>query len=241
MSNVLVDENSLVAIANSIRNKNGATITYKPSEMAAAIDSLITSSLPTNYRELEYIKATAGNLINTGIIPSNHYIDIKFDFEEYLRDEHLFGTSGLSDESQTAGFVYHFTTYDSSNVPAKYFYGTGGTSQNIEKSFGSWTTGIHTLIYNRGTNYEVIFDGELVGSGVKCASDTELCLFKRDKSVNFSGKIYHMIIGNNNTGLIVRNFIPCINPNGEVGLYDTITKTFFGNSGTGYISAGTVK
>ena len=234
MSNVLVDENSLVAIANSIRNKNGATTTYKPSEMATAIDSLIVSPLPANYKELEYIKATAGNLINTGIIPSNHYVNIKFDFEEYLVDEHVFGTAGS--DTQSGGYVYHFTSYNN-----KYFYGTGGTSQNIEKSFGSWTTGAHTLIYNQGTNFEIIFDGALVGSGVKCTSTTELCLFKRDASINFSGKIYHMIIGSNDTGLIVRNFIPCINPNGEVGLYDTITKTFFGNSGTGYISAGTVK
>ena len=209
--------------------------------MANAVSSLRISTLPENYRELEYIQAVAGNKINTGIIPTNHYVDIKFDFEEYLRDEHLFGTSGLSDESQIAGFVYHFTTYDSSNVPAKYFYGTGGTENKIEKSFGSWTTGPHTLIYNKGSNFEIIFDGELVGSETKCYSDTELMLFTRDTSANFSGKMYYMKIGNNNTGLIERNFIPCINPSGEIGLYDTITKTFFGNNGTGYISAGPFK
>ena len=241
MANVLVDENYLRAIADGIREKNGKTTTYKPSQMANAVSSLRISTLPENYRELEYIQAVAGNKINTGIIPTNHYVDIKFDFEEYLRDEHLFGTSGLSDESQIAGFVYHFTTYDSSSVPAKYFYGTGGTENKIEKSFGSWTTGPHTLIYNKGSNFEIIFDGELVGSEIKCSSDTELMLFTRDTSANFSGKIYYMKIGNNSTGLIERNFIPCINPSGEIGLYDTITKTFFGNNGTGYISAGPFK
>lgn len=42
MANVLVEENSLTAIANSIRGKNGTTNTYKPGEMAAAIDAIET-------------------------------------------------------------------------------------------------------------------------------------------------------------------------------------------------------
>lgn len=42
MSQVLVNETSLVAIADAIREKNGATDTYKPSEMAAAIGAIPT-------------------------------------------------------------------------------------------------------------------------------------------------------------------------------------------------------
>lgn len=42
MANVLVEENSLTAIANSIRGKNGTTNTYKPGEMAAAINAIET-------------------------------------------------------------------------------------------------------------------------------------------------------------------------------------------------------
>lgn len=42
MANVLVEENSLTAIANSIRGKNGTTNTYKPGEMSAAIDAIET-------------------------------------------------------------------------------------------------------------------------------------------------------------------------------------------------------
>lgn len=42
MANVLVEETSLTAIANSIRGKNGTTNTYKPGEMPAAIDAIET-------------------------------------------------------------------------------------------------------------------------------------------------------------------------------------------------------
>lgn len=41
MANVLVEENSLTAIANAIRNKNDSNTTYKPSEMDEAINDLV--------------------------------------------------------------------------------------------------------------------------------------------------------------------------------------------------------
>lgn len=40
MANVLVQDTSLTAIANAIREKNGSTNTYKPAEMATAIQAL---------------------------------------------------------------------------------------------------------------------------------------------------------------------------------------------------------
>lgn len=40
MPNVLVNDESLSAIGSAIRNKNGSTDTYKPSEMAQAIDNI---------------------------------------------------------------------------------------------------------------------------------------------------------------------------------------------------------
>lgn len=48
MSKVLVNETSLTAIANAIREKNGETTTYKPSEMSGAISALTigTADIP---------------------------------------------------------------------------------------------------------------------------------------------------------------------------------------------------
>ena len=40
MANVIVDDNSLYAIARAIREKNGKLIKYKPSEMANAISNI---------------------------------------------------------------------------------------------------------------------------------------------------------------------------------------------------------
>lgn len=52
MSNVLVEESSLQAIANSIRAKNGSTDTYKPGDMATAIDEIEGGGLP---KEFEWV------------------------------------------------------------------------------------------------------------------------------------------------------------------------------------------
>lgn len=42
MPNVLVQDTSLRGIADAIRNKNKSSLTYKPADMAAAINSLPT-------------------------------------------------------------------------------------------------------------------------------------------------------------------------------------------------------
>lgn len=53
MANILVERNSLSDIADSIRAKNGTQTTYKPSEMAAAIDALPSGGVtPTGELEI---------------------------------------------------------------------------------------------------------------------------------------------------------------------------------------------
>lgn len=52
MANVLVQDTSLTAIANAIREKNGSTDTYKPAEMATAIQALSSGG----GGELKYIQ-----------------------------------------------------------------------------------------------------------------------------------------------------------------------------------------
>lgn len=47
MANVLVEESSLQDIADAIRTKNGTQNTYKPGQMAGAIEAIPTGSTPT--------------------------------------------------------------------------------------------------------------------------------------------------------------------------------------------------
>ena len=47
-------------------------------------------------------------------------------------------------------------------------------------------------------------------------------------------------IYNNSQTKLLRNFIPCINPNYKIGLYDLVTKVFYENSGTSSFGAGPI-
>lgn len=51
-----------------------------------------------------------------------------------------------------------------------------------------------------------------------------------------SAKLYNCQIYDN--GALVRNFVPCQDPTGNVGLYDLVGAQFYGNAGTGAFVAG---
>ena len=53
---------------------------------------------------------------------------------------------------------------------------------------------------------------------------------------NITAKLYSCQIYDSET--LVRNFIPCINPEGMVGLFDAVGFAFYGNLGTGSFTAG---
>ena len=91
MPNVLVNDDSLKAIGNAIRAKNGETTTYKPAEMAAAITAISGGSsgyVPTdadlkltgdcsnlfNSGKLKWIIDNYGNRITTEKISSTAYM-----------------------------------------------------------------------------------------------------------------------------------------------------------------------
>lgn len=59
MANVLVNDTSLTAIGNAIREKNGETTLYKPAEMATAIQALATGG---GGGELKTVAVYQGNI-----------------------------------------------------------------------------------------------------------------------------------------------------------------------------------
>lgn len=79
MPNVLVNDDSLKAIGNAIRGKNGETTTYKPAEMAAAItaisggDGLTQEDLTFTHEQLSYI-----------ITPNTNYLQKYYDKMKFV-------------------------------------------------------------------------------------------------------------------------------------------------------------
>lgn len=71
MSKVLVTESYLTEIGNAIRNKNGSTTKYKPSEMAGAINDITTQDNTVLNSILD--RSISGNYVNDDLIEIGRY------------------------------------------------------------------------------------------------------------------------------------------------------------------------
>ena len=180
--------------------------------------------LPETYQRVGWIGTTGTQYIDTGIVPTDHMVEVKYDSEEYNNDEHLFGTA-----TTNSARYFHFTLYSN-----KYYWGLNGA----ESKGGAWSTGVKTLLYNYGDDHEVIQDGVVLGSGSYITSAGYLTLSRRT-AVNFKGKYYYFKVTDRATGLLVRDMIPCYRKaDGVIGMYDTISGQFFTNAGTGEFRKG---
>lgn len=64
-----------------------------------------------------------------------------------------------------------------------------------------------------------------------CDSSNEGVILNKGGMRVYSFKLY-------DNGTLIRDFIPCINPSGEYGLYDVVNNQFYGNAGTGSFTGG---
>jgi hypothetical protein len=180
-------------------------------------DALMALRNNSNYRIVDYLQFSGGQYINTGIIPSNHELDITFDWDSYEDEEYLFGVT-------QDYYHYHF-----SSVRRYYIWGRNGNEGNG----GEFTTGIHTLVFN-GDNNIIKLDDTTLGSGVDISATTNLYIGRRVNSSSLKGKVYNAIIKDKSNGTIVRYFVPVVRIADSVaGMYDVVNDIFYTNQGSG--------
>lgn len=185
--------------------------------------------LPDGYTQLEYIQSSGTQYINTGFKSPSSGLKIALGFE-YIADhsdETLFGC-------QKNG-VYSICPWAN---PEFYVGSTGrllpysaelNTRYNlvVEAKNNKLTT-----TWN-GTSYTGSYSGLL-------ESTQDIYLFANhiDNSVGqiVSIKLYECSMYAND--VMTRNFIPCKNPSGVIGLYDLVNFQFYQNAGTGSFTAG---
>ena len=178
----------------------------------------------TEYTELAYIESTGTQYIDTGIIPSNHKVEIKFEMLSSENNKTIFGSSTPQH--------FHLTWY--SNM----WYFTAGAGEN--KYSATWN-GKHTVIFN-DENKQIICDGAVVGTTNGTNSSTDnLYIFRRGlqgDTGNCTARIYYFKVYDRTTNELVRDFVPAkMKETGEVGLYDKVSKTLYSNKGQGVFLA----
>ena len=186
--------------------------------------------LPAGYQEVEYIESTGTQWIDTGIKLSNNSnveINAKLTATTKRKSYYLFGSS--LDQKRYMIAV-------GSNTD-KYLADFKNSSYRINSSVSAFDSVFHIHKIN---NLNYYIDNILQGSRTSLNfSNTENAyLFdvrgrSTDSSVGVQAwQIKYCKIYDNDT--LVRNFIPCYRKSdNKPGLYDTVTKEFYTNQGTG--------
>ena len=191
-------------------------------------------ALPSGYTRLDYIESSGTQYIDTGFKPNgNTQVDIKFKMVNQ-------GTAQQSIFGARPGSSGRFTVFTGTNSAAlQVDYGT-------ESSLSSPDTAISGLSLNTMT--ELSMSNALVVNGTTV---------KTVSAVTFTSTYNLYLFANNNAGVVqlpsamllyfckiydngtlVRDFIPCKNASGAIGLWDNVNSVFYANAGTGTFSTG---
>lgn len=183
------------------------------------------SGLPIEYEQVEFIESTGTQFIDTGLKLTSEY-SVELDYQITNASQKragIFGSVGTNTNGRYGSLL------SPSNSQLEHGYGATNTY---------YQTGIpdlnrHLLKQEKNKLY---VDGELIytfpTSTFSATSNAYLCNFNFTnynpaKARYFGAKFW-------DGDELIRNFIPCYRKaDGVAGLYDTVTKAFFTNKGTG--------
>lgn len=178
-------------------------------------------SLPKGFKRLEYIESTGTQYVDSGIKGSqNTRVDADYETTAtagaIIGADTKWGSNMFTIEVHFAAFAT--TNYHHATVPS----------------------GRHTVSLNKGV---FSLDGTVLSTMTGTFTtpvNMTLFVLNRNGSLAEYGtlKLYSMQIYDN--GTLVRDFIPCQNASGAVGLWDAVNEEFYGNAGTGTFTAGPV-
>ena len=182
-------------------------------------------SLPSGYKQLEYIQSSGTQWIDTGVKPNqNTKVEMKVSTTE--------GTS--------SNVPYLFGAQDNNN----YFVATWvlGFGYSLVTSGIDLYDGVaHDVKVENGVLYK---DGTAIAHGQASTFNISVSIglfaVHSTKISDAFGvcKVYSCKIYDN--GVLVRDFTPCKNADGVVGVWDDVNSSFYSNAGTGTFIAGPV-
>ena len=183
----------------------------------------VWKGLPSGYKMLDYIECTGTQYIDTGfILNQDSRIVCEFMYK---------GGNGIYGARNTVA-TRNFSMRVISGA-WQMGYGDGVTSSTIKSDTTNW----HIADQNKNVLY---IDGELAVTReyVKFTTLKAMAIGAiRAGSVYYGqGRYRNCQVYDN--GVLVRDFIPCKDPDGNIGMYDTVNAKFYGNADTGVFGAG---
>jgi len=197
-------------------------------------------TLPSGFKQIEYLEGNGIPYINTGIIPSASLrTDITLSYNKFNSENIVLGAMTAS--TYAAGSNYCLDYY-SSNKKTALAFGKGN------KVFGKSTlsTNIkYRFTINPDSDASLYLNGslEVTSGNTKTFPAKPIYLFcynnNGSKGTNttyyFDGKIYSCKMTEGSK--VVRDFVPAKKlSTGELGMYDFVSGDFFTNDGAGYFT-----
>lgn len=189
------------------------------------------SRLPLGYTELDFIKGNGG-YIDTGVNPhANPRILLNVSGIPSSAIAEFLGKTTTSDDINSAfslctrfGGVGTYFYYGSKTAVTQWAYWTGriiDISNRLVVDGVTRATSQSTYVYDENSSNIRLFSS--------CYQNPETFddASRRGKFNLHSCQIY-------DDGILVRDYVPCINLNNEVGLYDTVHDSFYGSKVSNY-------
>lgn len=190
--------------------------------------SVSRSRLPAGYEEIPYIESTGTQYIDTGIAPTiNTRFEVDFQPTTQGQDD---GVIGCVDPNACI-------VYTASTVYGSFKQGTGAST-----TVNTTVMARHTASISNGL---FVLDGTShTFSAVSSFSTTQKVLLFALSYAGASGGVYgksscRMYAAKIYSGdTLLRDYIPCKNASGVVGMYDIVGGAFYKNAGTGVFASG---
>ena len=194
--------------------------------------------LPDGYTELQYIESTGTQYIDTGIKSAS---TIK---AEFVVDRPISPASGSVwvPMGTTLDNNGQFSIFESTNGSGdKYVALTYGVvnGSTVDASAGATAFAQSKFVLDGGVltidnGVKTITPPQ---AGTTFSTQNDIWLFLRpNTNVGVGVKMYYCKLWDN--GTLVRDFVPAKDASGVVGMFDTVSGTFFTNAGTGEFIAG---
>lgn len=184
------------------------------------------SELPSAYRRVEYLESSGTQYINSGVIGSIPLEAVATASFAETRNACLLG----SRQAATATRFYILSVFN-----GKWHVGINTSEPSGSNVVANTKYGMRFTIDENGFSLYVNDSLEFTGSNYY-STEFPMFVFAANNYGSAAriakAKLYSMAILRNGTA--ERNFIPCVRKSdSKPGMYDTVTKTFYTNAGTG--------
>ncbi|MBO4683275.1 MAG: hypothetical protein J5611_01705 [Alphaproteobacteria bacterium] len=192
-------------------------------------------TLPAGYTQLEYLESTGTQYIDTGIQLTADTLDITIsssvEFVDLTLTEYSVGSRMFYGSPPTFGIQVYTNGPNIFNQHVSY-----PVSLNTRYRIITTTTSTMRSISANNIKLKDGFERSITdGTKINVFGTQEYTAHNAGANI----KLYEMQISKNSR--VIRNFVPAQrDSDGELGMYDTVSNTFFTNSGTGEFVAGPV-